>query len=247
MWWASTTSDTLTSPMVNPRISLTITTDASHLGWGAVCADREFGGHWHPDERIYHINWLEMRAVQLGLQLFAADKCQTSIRCEVDNTTTVAYLNHKGGTRSRPLCNLAQEIWEWALSRQLHLVAVHVPGKMNIRADYQSRAIRLSSGDWMLNPELFAQINTRLGPSTIDLSAARHNAQMMPLLQLGTRSLGCRCRCFYASEFVGGCLCVPSVLTGQLVHQDDSRIVIVSGSDRGTCLEAPARTGTQPS
>ena len=39
----------------NPDI--TITTDASNLGWGAVCSGTKTGGPWSKDEADFHINY----------------------------------------------------------------------------------------------------------------------------------------------------------------------------------------------
>ena len=178
VWWTSATPSTFRSSLLVPPVTVLMATDASRAGWGAVCGNRTTGGRWHPDESKNHINWLEMRAVQLGLQAFVSQIHDTSIRLEVDNVSTVAFLNRKGGTRSQRLCHLAQEIWEWALSRSLVLVAVHVPGKSNTVADHQSRHFQRTSSDWMLNPALFRELETLLGPFKVDLFAARHNAQL---------------------------------------------------------------------
>ena len=178
VWWTSATPSTFRSSLLVPPVTVSMATDASRAGWGAVCGNRTTGGRWHPDESKNHINWLEMRAVQLGLQAFVSQIHDTSIRLEVDNVSTVAFLNRKGGTRSQRLCHLAQEIWEWALSRSLVLVAVHVPGKSNTVADHQSRHFQRTPSDWMLNPALFRELETLLGPFKVDLFAARHNAQL---------------------------------------------------------------------
>ncbi|XP_065194978.1 uncharacterized protein LOC135826275 [Sycon ciliatum] len=177
-WWCTSSQITFTSAIRVPPVSLTYATDASLLGWGAVCGSHQLGGRWHPDESTHHINWLELRSVQLGLQTFASTAHQISIRLEVDNVPTVAFLNRKGGTRSQPLCQLAQEIWQWAIDRNLELIAVHVPGKENVDADFQSRHFQRSTSDWMLDPELFQELNRCLGPCQVDLFAARHNCQL---------------------------------------------------------------------
>ena len=125
-----------------------------------------------------HINWLELKAVYLGLVHFASDLTNTSIRLEIDNTTAVSYVNRKGGTRSLVLCRLAQDIWQWAIHRKLNLMAVHVPGVDNIRADFQSRHFRNVTTEWMLDMDVFQGLTEMFRPLRIDLFAARHNAQL---------------------------------------------------------------------
>lgn len=177
-WWTREATCLISSLIVQPPVTVTITTDASNQGWGAVCANKEIGGRWHPQEATMHINWLELKAVHLGLIHFAPEVTGTSIRLEMDNTTAVSYVNRKGGTRSRRLCQLAQEIWQWAAHRQLNLVAFHVPGVDNVRADFQSRHFQTATTEWMLSMEIFQCLAEVYHPLNVDLFAARHNAQL---------------------------------------------------------------------
>ena len=62
-----------------------------------------------------------------------------------------------GGTHSHVLANLAIALWEWCLENQLIVSAQHLPGKLNIRADRESRVLTDLS-DWKLNPNLFQAI-----------------------------------------------------------------------------------------
>lgn len=177
-WWASSKVSDFWSPVRPPPLALTLATDASLHGWGAVTGQHRIGGRWHPTEAGCHINWLEMKAVKLGLEALAAAERNVTIRLEIDNVPTVAFLNRKGGTRSVQLCHLAQRVWQWATARGITLVAVHVPGKDNAIADFHSRNFQKSQSDWMLDPRLFRELNRLLGPFRTDLFAARHNCQL---------------------------------------------------------------------
>ncbi len=166
--------------IIPPDPSLTITSDASNSGWGAVCSQgTSVNGAWTALERRESINYLEQMAAFLALKSFAANCTDCHILIQSDNKTTVAYLNRLGGTRSEPLIQLAIQIWQWSLHRRLTLEAVHVPGLQNMEADSQSRKPHHCS-DWCLNPQLFQLLNRRFGPFQIDLFAACHNAQMRP-------------------------------------------------------------------
>lgn len=103
---------------------MTITTDASLLGWGATDQIRT-GGVWTKEERTAHINLLEMKAVQFVLQTFVAKQTSLHILLLIDNSTTIAYINHKGGIHSKVLSDLSMEIWEWewCTDRQISLHA----------------------------------------------------------------------------------------------------------------------------
>lgn len=52
----------------NPEI--TIQTDASLHGWGAVLDDTEIGCRWNSSESQYHINYLELLAISFALKSF---------------------------------------------------------------------------------------------------------------------------------------------------------------------------------
>ena len=94
-----------------------------------------------------------------------------------DNSTSVPYLNHMGGTKSVTLSNLALEIWRWCLRKAIHISAVHVAGLLNIFADPLSR-FQLLSTEWMLCKRIFCQIVAVYGCPQIDLFASSQNHQL---------------------------------------------------------------------
>lgn len=68
-WWTSPKPmQENSSPIVEPMYNVTIQTDASCLGWGAVCQGTRTGGHWSKDEQQAHINVLELKAAHLAIQ-----------------------------------------------------------------------------------------------------------------------------------------------------------------------------------
>ena len=69
---------------------------ASKWGWGAAYQSHGTGGPWSQQERIMHINCLELLAATLAVQTFAKRKTNISILLRIDNTTAVAYINHLG-------------------------------------------------------------------------------------------------------------------------------------------------------
>ena len=95
----------------------------------------------------------------------------------MDNTSAIAYIQRMGGTRSVPLLKVAQELWDFCLQRNILLSAEHLPGHLNVEADWESRNISDSS-DWRLKPAVFQQLQTVWGPFKLDLFANRHNSQL---------------------------------------------------------------------
>lgn len=94
-----------------------------------------------------------------------------------DNTTTVSYINHMGGTRSEGCNAIAHDIWSWCEERDLWLLAAHIPGVQNVQADKESRCFTENT-EWELNNELFRQITHKWGYPEVDLFASRLNAKV---------------------------------------------------------------------
>ncbi|KAI2653807.1 enzymatic polyprotein [Labeo rohita] len=86
-----------------PCRRVTLATDASLTGWGAVMNSHPARGLWSGHQLTWHINCLEMLAVFLALKHFLPDLRDRHVLVRTDNTAVVSYINHQGGLRSRPL------------------------------------------------------------------------------------------------------------------------------------------------
>ena len=63
----------------------------------------------------------------------------THVKILSDNTTTVHAINRMGISHST-ICNqVANEIWDLAISKDIWISATHLPGKYNAEADEESR------------------------------------------------------------------------------------------------------------
>ena len=94
-WWRSIGSRSEDS-IRETRFELVIFTDASLTGWGAFCNGKRAQGHRKGDEKIRHINCLELIAALLGLKCFAESYRDSQILLRIDNTTAVSYINRMG-------------------------------------------------------------------------------------------------------------------------------------------------------
>ena len=148
-WWVD---NMVTSHNVITRgqPSNTLTTDASQNGWGAVYNDTSTGGFWPDEKKSYHINYLELLAVFVGLQTFFKTHYNTHLRILTDNTTAIAVLNHMETSHSDPCNRLGKEIWECCIDRNIWLSAAHIPGVHNIKADLESRRTN-DNTEWVLD------------------------------------------------------------------------------------------------
>uniref|UniRef100_A0A914XGI4 Integrase n=1 Tax=Plectus sambesii TaxID=2011161 RepID=A0A914XGI4_9BILA len=162
-----------TSPIPNK----VITSDASNIGWGAAWRGQSTSGRWTNAEHPRHINFKELLAAFLALKSFLRDVADVHVLFQCNNSAAVAYLNKQGGTASRELSNLAIEIWEWCLERNISLQAIHLPGVLNTIAALETRLMREAS-EWQLDPSLAQVLYKRLLQCSVDLFATRNNAQL---------------------------------------------------------------------
>jgi len=168
-WWLMNIHKVNGSPFHLPSPDMIITTDASKKGWGAVQGSLKTNGKWSEQEAKLHINYLELMAAFLALQSFLKDKTHMTILLRIDNTTAIAYIDNKGGTRSPQLLALALELWEWCPSKDILVMATHIAGKENISADRESREFKDMS-EWTLDPLI---IQPFLKTCQTDLCASR--------------------------------------------------------------------------
>ena len=178
-WWVDNL-ETATCPISNGNPDIVIDTDASLIGWGAVCNAVTAQGSFTPSDVYYaegNINVLELLAVKYGLQSFASIIKNRHILVHCDNSKAVSYISNMGGTHSR-LCNaVAKEIWLWTMTQGVWLTITHIPGKLNKEADFGSRNFN-DRTEWSLDPSTFELITKKLGQPEIDLFASYSNAKV---------------------------------------------------------------------
>ena len=147
------------------------------MGCGAHCNDVKTQGLWTDEEKKLHINALEMKAVMFAVQSFIKDEQKIHVHLKVDNTTTVAYVNKMGGTKSLAMSNISKQLWDYCLQKEITITAEHLPGSLNHIADVQSRQYRDRS-NWMLAISIFQALTKVLGLVEIDLFADRMKKQL---------------------------------------------------------------------
>lgn len=176
-WWSQETSRWNGRAIIRKEVDLIIESDASLMGWGATTGSLRTGGPWSREEKLMHINCLELLAAMLALQTFTKERRNITVLLCLDNTTAVSYINNLGGTVSKELLRLARALWMWCLKRNIHLTAQHLPGRENIVADQESR-LMIDKSDWKLSERIFQKINYQFGPLEVDLFASRLSAQL---------------------------------------------------------------------
>ena len=204
-----------------PAPDLHLYSDASSSGWGAHLLDQNVSGVWSAQEKLLHINLLEMKALFLALQAFQEVVAGHHVTAMCDNSTVVAYINKQGGTVSRPLCLLTSRLLRWTESFDVHLEARYLPGESNVLADVLSRRGQVVGTEWSLHPQVARALLRAWGNPSIDLFATCLNAKL---------PLYCSLRgCVSSSLGRPGSLRVPSLCSGR--SGDRSRPAVIAGRD----------------
>lgn len=96
-WWQEQLACWNGKDIIPPPIDLVIETDASVVGWGAVCSGTRTGGLWSQQERHQHINVLELTAGMFAVQSFVKERQDLHVHLRMDNTSALSYVNKMGG------------------------------------------------------------------------------------------------------------------------------------------------------
>lgn len=106
---------------------------------------------------------MELKAILLGLQSLCKDVTHDHIRVMTDNTTAVVYVRNMGGSPSLPCNDIARQIWEWCILRNIWLSISHIPGEINVIAD--QALVSDDSTEWKLDVDVLNRILNNLRPS----------------------------------------------------------------------------------
>ena len=170
-WWIDSLQSWNDHSWISHSPQEEIFTDASASGWGIVHNRRHYSGIWLQTDISNHINWKELMVIWCVVTMPNLQGRRLHIYC--DNTTTISYINRFGGTRSAPLMELANKIWNHCLATGITISTSYVPSQFN-PADPPSRQLRTQL-EWSIAPECFQQIDQLWGPHHIDLFATRKN------------------------------------------------------------------------
>ena len=211
-----------------PAPDLHLYSDASSSGWGAHLLDQNVSGVWSAQEKLLHINLLEMKALFLALQAFQEDVAGRHVTAMCDNSTVVAYVNKQGGTVSRPLCLLTSRLLRWTESFDVHLEARYLPGESNVLADVLSRRGLVVGTEWSLHPQV-ASTSSCVGQSVDRPVRDLPQREAAPVLLACPGSTGRLRGCASSSLGRPGPLHVPSLCSGR--SGDRSRPAVIASRD----------------
>ena len=106
-WWIHYLESWNGKNILEVKPEVVIQSDASTKGWGAHLNGLRTGGLWSPEEKLLHINVLELKAAFFALKCFLKHRSKVTVLLQLDNRTAVAYINKQGGgAHSKVLNNL---------------------------------------------------------------------------------------------------------------------------------------------
>lgn len=171
-WWVKVLPTAFTK-LKQDTFDTMLTTDASPTGWGAHTKNRITHGFWSQNDRLLHINTLELMAVYNALcSLFKLCR-NMHILIRTDSTTCMAYINRQGWCHSLANLKIAHQIWSWCERQGIALTASYINTKANVIADKESR-LDADANDFEIDHNSFELICLKFGFPTIDLFASTH-------------------------------------------------------------------------
>lgn len=176
-WWTEESNVLQGRPFVDERPQTSISTDASLQGWGAVWEHRSTAGPWSQVESSAHINVLELWAVDRAVQKWSQGLRGKAITVFSDNSTTVAYINRQGGTRSETLYKATRDLLLRCQHLDISIRAAHLAGTDNVMADALSRGT-FNANEWSLSTIWADHAFEVFGRPQVDLFASSLNAKL---------------------------------------------------------------------
>ncbi|MEW8544652.1 MAG: hypothetical protein AB2693_14070 [Candidatus Thiodiazotropha sp.] len=230
-WWIDNIRTSF-RPICLPKPHRRIESDSSGLGWGChdVTYNEKMYGQWSYNDRLNHINFLELKAAFQALKVLCSHVSNEHIHLFLDNKTDIKYISKQGG-RKKHLNDLAREIWLWCKERDIWLSCFHIPGRLNVTADRLSR-IKNNDMEWSLEVSVFNNIQDIYGQFDIDLfaSSKNHKCPKYAAFQPDHRAFAINAFSLVWNDFFAYIFCPFSVLGTvlQKVLQDSAEAVVIA-------------------
>ena len=150
---------------------------------------------------------MELLAATYAIKAFTKSLSNVHVLIQMDNTSAIAYVNKMGGAKQGVLAKHARSLWEWCLARKITLRAEHIPGRLNVIADVESRAKPDAAG-W------------KLDAFTVDLFANRNNTQLERFYSYLPDPLAEQYNAL-VQPWREECLCLPPFQLDQQMSEED--------------------------
>jgi hypothetical protein len=159
------------------HVCIVIESDSSSRRWGGriIIGANEFraGDDWSPEDRVQHINLLEIRAFYNVLLSFRSHLRNNHVDCFIDNRCAM-YKLVNGGGRSLQMTEIAKLVFHLQNEENFDIQYHWISSAANSVAD----AISREESPLRLRPDLFVGLDRLFGGFHIDLLSLAANAQL---------------------------------------------------------------------
>lgn len=131
-------------------------------------------GDWDAPERLRSSTWRESETVRRLIKSNVMLLQHKKIKVFSDNKNVQSILQI--GSRKKDLQKIATDINQVCEQHNIELYTEWIPRDQNQEADDLSRCG--DSDDWSVSNEVFAELNLKWGPHTVDRFASTHNAKL---------------------------------------------------------------------
>ena len=203
-----------------PAPDLHLYSDASCSRWGAHLLDQHVSGLWSDQEKLMHINLLEMKALFLGLQAFRDDVIGLHVTGMCDNSTVVTYVNKQVGSMlvGQPPSEMDVE--------SLHPSRCEVSSRTSQCPGRSPQPSRASCRDRVVSPPSGGEVAASCLGQSVDRSVCDEpQCETAPVLLASLGSPGCLRGRVSASLGRPGSVRVPSLSSGQSGDRPFPRVV----------------------
>ena len=80
------------------------------------------------EECELQINMLDLKAILFGLKSLCSKHRSFGILLKIEDTSTVTSINKIGSFRYIQMDDVAKDVWNWAIMKNIWLTATHIPG-----------------------------------------------------------------------------------------------------------------------
>jgi len=157
--------DGMGETLIHKPEQVTISSDASQLGWGAAYVESRMGGVWSMEEQTLHINFLELLAATLAVKSFLKDASGVSVLLRLDNATAQGLYQQHGWYSVKLANRTGKGIMDVGSQQGYHS---HGPTHPSTTVGIESQTVRTRLD------ETFQIIQETFGPLSMDLFASRH-------------------------------------------------------------------------
>eukprot|EP00873_Tetraselmis_striata_P006728 jgi/Tetstr1/426992/TSEL_017199.t1 len=133
----------------------------------------EARGFWCTEDKRQHITLKELKAVRLAVESFLPHLAGRNVLMHEDNHAVVHVLTTLT-SRSPAMMAELRRVCHLQDSQDIRLWARYIRSAANVWADRMNR--HLDNDDCQLDPVLYAELDARFGPHTIDRSALNASA-----------------------------------------------------------------------